>query len=209
MQITIATLVYEQPPPYFSYSERLTRKYCETHGYRYEICRPRPQLERSPLWFTIACIRDTLPHADVVLYLDADAYMWNPQKTIESLVYEHMGGAVILAGNDQRNQREVWSAANANLGVFAVRRSREALAILDLWWDAPRRYDRRWLWRWPLHQGAFNFIVRPLTAPGLIKVIPYYHMNGTDGTFIRHLALQSDTERRELLQSECDRLGVL
>jgi hypothetical protein len=206
VRITLATLVYSQPPSYFPYAERINRRYCETHGYRFEIFTPHEQSERSPLWFTVCGVRELLPDSDLVLYIDADAYTWDPTKTVESLVAEHMGDAAILAGSDRKNQRQGWSDTNANLGVFAVRRSDAAFRLLDQWWNAPRRYDERWFWKWPLHQGAFNFIIRPLAPEGLIKVIPYHFMNGTDGTFIRHLALEHDDERRELLRRECERL---
>jgi hypothetical protein len=206
MRITIATLVYARPPSYFTFAEQINRRYCERHGYRFHVFTPPELADRAPHWFTVAGVRDLLPSCDVVLYMDADAYTWDPEQTVEDLIATHMGDAVMLAGTDRRNQHHAWSDSNANLGVFLVRHTDEALRILDEWWQVPTRYDKRWLRRWPLHQGAFNFVIRPLEAPGLIKVIPYHYMNGTDGSFIRHLALQSDDERRELLQRECERL---
>jgi hypothetical protein len=206
MRITVATLVYAQRPSYFTFAERINRRYCDTHGYRFEIFTPREQTERSPLWFTVRGVRELLPSTDAVLYLDADAYTFDPASTVEALIDEQMDDAAILAGTDHQNRHRAWSDSNANLGVFIVRRSDDALRLLDDWWDSPARYDARWLWRWPLHQGAFNFIMRPRTPAGLIKIIPYHYLNGTDGTFIRHLALQSDDVRRDLLKRECERL---
>lgn len=205
MRITVATLAFGNIP-YFAAAERINREYCRLHKYSFEITRPTLQCGRALVWCKVTGVSALLPKSDYVLYLDADAYFVDHSKSIESIIKEHMEGAAMLLGTDRRDRHFAWSDTNANTGVFIVRNCAEAFRILGEWWTAPNRYDGRWLWTWPPDQGAFNYIVRQLFEEDTIHVIPYQHINGRDGTFIRHLVGMSLPERTETLESEACRL---
>jgi len=194
MQITVTTLRFGEVP-YFDYSAKINRQYCERHGYRLHTIEVPAQIERHPIWFKVKGVWDLLRSADFVLFLDADAYFIDHEKTIESLIQEHMGDAAFLAGNDRRDKEFVYSDEDANVGVYIIRNSPEGFGLLNDWWDSPLQYDTESFWRWPLEQLAFNMYIRRGRYSDRIKVIHYAHLNGRDGTFIRHLMRVSDEER--------------
>jgi Nucleotide-diphospho-sugar transferase len=206
MKIIVATLAFGDLP-YFMFSERINRKYCNLYGYDFRVLtQTEEKMNRSPCWLKVNGVRALLQHADFVLFLDADAYFIDHQKTIESLISEHMDDAAVLVGTDRRDREFAWSDRNANTGVFVVRNCAEGFAVLREWWDAPIQYDARWLWRWPPEQGAFNYIVIPLFPSSIIKIIRYDFINGWDGQFVRHLIGVPNNQRLHILENEAVRL---
>lgn len=211
MKITVATLAFGEVP-YLRYTEAINRRYCTMHGYRFEVIRPQEQVLRSPIWYKVSGVRDLLPASDYVLFLDADAYVIDLRCPIEALVTEHMGEAAMLLGADRRDKDFAWSDTNGNAGTFLVRNCEKAFEILDEWWNSPLEHNRKWLWAWPPEQGSLNAHIRTGPNAAWIKVIYYAHMNGVDGTFIRHLIGFSDEERLAHLRAHaraCTEWGAI
>ena len=200
MRVTIATLLFGELS-YFGYTEALNRRYCELHHYRFEIIRPKEQIERSPIWFKVQGARELLVDCDYLMFLDADAYFIDYRQSIEAFANLHMGNAALVLGSDRRDKTMGWSDVDANCGVFLLRNCREAFEILTAWWESPLR-DKKRLWAWPPEQGAFNTHIRTGPYSPWIKVIDYSYLNGTDGTFIRHLIGYSDEQRLNVLRQE-------
>jgi hypothetical protein len=208
MTITVATLAFGDIP-YFQYSKQINREYCRVHAYRYEVIRPPSQIERSPFWYKVEGVKTLLRDAACVLFMDADAFFVDFHKTIEELVSTQMGSASVLLGTDRRDKNFAWSDENANTGVFLVRNSPTAFEILSDWWRVPIDLNRRWLWGWPPEQGAFNEYIRAGRHSQDIRIVPYYHVNGLDGTYIRHLVGQSDEMRLLTLRQEAARRDLV
>jgi hypothetical protein len=185
MRIIVSTLQFGDLP-YFRYSESLNRKYCDRHGYDFEIIRAPRQVERCPIWFKVKGVADLLDRGDLVLFIDADAYFIDHTKPLEALAAAHMGGASLLIGTNRLSKEVTFSDTEANSGVFLVRRCAAARQLLEDWWNAPMHVNKRWLWQWPPEQAAFNEFIRVRWAHE-IRIIPYVYMNGSDGIFIRHL----------------------
>jgi hypothetical protein len=198
-ELIVATLLFGELP-YFRYTQAINRLYCRRHGYSYKIIRPPRQVQRCPIWFKVSGVAALLPSANFVLFMDADAYFVDHAKSLESLIHEQMEGATLLIGTDRRDETFAWSDSDANTGVFLIRRAEEAFGILADWWDAPLKYDKKWLWAWPPEQAAFNRYVRTGRYADRIKVVRYSYMNGADGPFIRHLVAVSDHKRLALLR---------
>lgn len=211
----LLTLVFGEVP-YFRYTEAINREYCDRHGYGFQIARPGCDVRRSPIWQKVEGVQELLSSTDYVLFIDADAYVHDQAKRIEDLIAEHMGDAAILLGTDRRDRDFAWSDENANCGVFLVRSCDKAAEILAEWWNVPfasthqpdwfrpwckqPRSRQAWLWRWPSEQGPFNAHVRLGPNRRWIRTIHYAHLNGTDGTFIRHLIGFTEEERLIILR---------
>lgn len=205
-RICVATLVFGELP-YLRYTESINRAYCERHGYQFEIIRPEQSVERSPIWGKVSGVRRLLERFEYVLFLDADAFFVDFAYSLEQLITAHMGEAAFLLGTDRRDKSFAWSDTNANCGVFLARRTDWAFAILDEWWQSAYRDEGKWLWAWPPEQGSFNSYIRLGPHAQWIKTIYYAHMNGADGTFIRHLIGVSDELRLAYLR-RASRNGV-
>jgi len=180
--------------------------YCNRYGYQFTVIRAPRQIQRSPIWFKVKGVADLLVTSEFVLFLDADAYFINQSRMVEQLIDEQMQGASFLIGTDRLNKHFAFSDENANCGVFLVRRTEHATHILQDWWNVPTSADKRWLWQWPPEQAAFNLVVRPRWGNEAIRVIPYFYMNGSDGTYIRHLMGFSNLERLHILRNEARRI---
>jgi hypothetical protein len=198
LKIMVATLVFGDVP-YWRFSREINADYCSVHGYEFRVIPDGEIRDRSRVWLKVSGVRALLNEADVLLFMDADAYFVERTQPIETLL-ELMGSATVMLGTDRRDKSFAWSDRNANTGVFVIRRSELGFRILDEWWAAPKLYDSQWLWRQPPEQGAFNYLVRPLFPDSAIKVIPYHHLNGVDGEFIRHLIGMGDDERVRILE---------
>jgi hypothetical protein len=208
MKITVCTLVFGEVP-FLRYSEAINRTYCTRHGYQFAVIRPPRQIERSPIWFKVKGVADLLVTSDFVLFLDADAYFIDQSRAVDRLIDEQMQDASFLIGTDRLNKHFAFSDENANCGAFLVRRTENAATILRDWWNVPLFVDKRWLWQWPPEQAAFNRVVRPRWGDEEIRVIPYFHLNGSDGTYIRHLMGFSNLDRLHILRNEARRIGAV
>ncbi len=204
MKIIVTTLAFGDIP-YFSLSQRINSTYCRIHDYDFKLIPPSEITDRSRLWRKVSGVAAILAEADFVLFLDADAYFVDFGESLNPLI-QRMGDAALLFGSDRRDKTFAWSDRNANTGVFVVRNSKQGFRVFEEWWNAPIRYDSRWLWMWPPEQAALNYVVRPLFPECVIKVIPYFYMNGSDGTFIRHLMGMPNDQRVQVLKSELERL---
>lgn len=200
-KIIVATLAYGELP-YFHLSRRINEAYCQAHGYSFRIIREPDDKGRHPNWAKLSGVRKLLSQADYVFFLDADAYFADQEKSLESFITERMGDASFVGGTDRRDKYMAWSDFQLNTGSFLVKNDEVGHKLLATWWDAPMRYDRRWLWQWALEQSAFNYLVLHFFSEQAIKLIPYPDMNGRDGKFIRHLMGMTNEERIAILQRE-------
>jgi len=201
MKITVATFVFGDVP-YLRYTEAINRSYCGRYGYEFRIMHPPNRIRRCPVWYKVSGVTSLLPESDFILFVDADAFFVDHTKTVSSLIDEHMNGVALMFGTDRQNKDFAWSDSDANTGVFLIRNCRQAFEVLNEWWNVPLLYDNKWLWTWPPEQGAFNAHVRLGRHADQIRVIEYKHINGNDGSFIRHLSGCSDEERLVLLRAE-------
>jgi hypothetical protein len=208
-KIAVVTL-HHGDLPHFPYSARINRTYCERHGYEWVVAAPSdPPRDRHLNWSKVRCTADLLArrqHA-YVLFVDADAWFYDQAQTLEQLITSHMPpGTLMMFGTDRRDKDFAWSDKDANAGVFIVRNTPLARHVMEEWWHVAV-YDKRTCNDWPLEQRAFNWHIRPRwQAEGRIRVIPYHHLNGRDGTFIRHAVGESQEARVSILRDECERI---
>ena len=108
---------------------------------------------------------------------------------------------LIVVGNDAQDRDVCWSHDSANVGTLLVKCEPASKALFQEWWDLPLRYPL--LGRtWPFEQAGFQRHIFSKYRER-IHLVSYQHMNGRDGTFIRHLVAMSNICRREILESEC------
>jgi hypothetical protein len=202
MRIAVSTLQFGGLQ-HFPLSREINAAYCRKHGYAFEVrdTDPADKRDRHPIWYKLKRLREILPDHDYVLQMDADAIFVDHQQSVESLVQRMEPEAVMLAGTDRYSEQIVWNDNHVNTGVFVLRNHPTSFALLDYWWDHPGR----WRNGWPVEQGAFNNCVREHFSHA-VTVIWYRHMNGFDGTFIRHFAGHKYEEKLKFIAEEHGRL---
>ena len=118
---------------------------------------------------------------------------------VEELVTLMPAGADYLFGTDRRDRQFAWHDDRLGAGVFLVRCSESARRLAREWWQVPAaRPDT--LWTWPVDQDAMNHL--RASNPDRIAVVPYHHLAGIDGEFIRHAA---GTNKQAFLRSAYER----
>jgi hypothetical protein len=203
--ITVVTLEYSSQPSY-CFAQAINRAYCKRHGYDFIVQRPNSvPADRHGNWLKIDAVLSQLDSSDFVLYMDGDAYFYNHDRRIEHLIEELMpAGCTLLAGTNSKNREVAWGDCVANTGVFLIRNSPSALELLMAWRDLPKK-GSPWAHRWPVEQGAFSEVIFPKYSDR-ISIVDYYHLNGTDGYFIRHLMGEDEQTRTHVFQEEMIRL---
>jgi hypothetical protein len=209
MRLAIVTLRFGDLP-YFQYSSAINKAYCQRHAYEFLVFTPHLAPEdRSIHWMKIKAVLEALPHYDLVLWMDADAWVHDHARRLEdqlNLVRHAQNGTEIVIGTDRLNQEIGWSDGRANTGVFLVRNTALARQILEEWWDVPS-YDPETARTWPVDQAAFNRHILPKwSSTGRVVLVDYRHLNGMDGEFIRHPMGQALSYRTHLLKVAHDQL---
>ncbi len=178
--ITVITLLFGNLP-YADLTIVNNRKYCKKWGYKFILVKPdSPPLEdRNPIWYKVKRAQHQLLMSDYLLYLDADAYFYNHDKSLEYLI-DMLGDSDMLLSTDPP-----WSNINVNTGAWLVRSCLNSHFILQDWWDVPLTHPNLGH-TWPIEQAAFNRVVRP--AHTGIKVVEAAVLNGKGSPedFIRH-----------------------
>ncbi len=209
-RIAIVSLCYGELR-YATFSQMINRAYCERHGYNFIVFGQLTDSSRHANWSKVRAVGDVLNRLehDYVAFLDADAWYYDHERTMEALIAEHMeSNTLMLFGTDRRDKEVTWCDSNANAGVFVVKNTPLSRHIMEEWWHVAV-YDRHTRFEWPVEQRAFNNYIRQRwDGEARIKVIPYHFLNGRDGYFIRHAVGESDDVRLTLLKDEYYRLCV-
>lgn len=179
----------------------INEAYSRRHGYEYVNKSFPPVKNRSCHWEKIPALRQELNDCDYLLYLDADAFFYSHELTLEEellpcLEYKEILVAADLASEHLRNHPDL-----PNTGAILFKNSKNVAEILRLWDEASERpelekyrfelfHEQEALWRtiWVEFRDSFKLLR------------DYYLMNGYYGIFIRHLMAMSDKERISILQ---------
>ena len=200
VKITVLSLLFGDLP-YADLSIANNRRYCQAHGYNFVLAKPDapPVPDRNPIWYKVLRSAEYLLEADYLLFLDADAYIFNRMIKVETLAEMLADGAMILSIDPP------WSDTSANTGGFLVRRCGLAFDILRDWWSVPLSYPHHGH-IWPIEQAAFNEVIRAFDQYNAgIRVIDERWLNGkgSPDDFIRHPCGQSIEEKIARIKNDC------
>lgn len=192
---------------YFSWSERINRRYCERHGYEYAISREKPRSDRHICWHKIPVIMDHLKDCDYLLYLDADAVFYSHELKIENELIPELENKSILMAQDCGNESLRWNPGLPNSGVILVKPDEKTGKFFNDW-NNVSEIDESTRWNWPPEQLALWRHVMPKYTDDIRVVIDYYICQGRLGQYIRHYCLCSDEERVSGMNAICERLDI-
>ncbi|KAG2422304.1 hypothetical protein HXX76_016129 [Chlamydomonas incerta] len=139
-------------------------------------------------------IRQILPPGGLrlLIFLDGDVYIRDPQLFHKQLAAFHDDPAAWLAFSEEPNQRNAYAVVSpqyVNTGLQVLRPSPELLRYYQAVWDSPYTLNRTdLLWGWPHEQGCHNL----LTYQGQqllqdhIRRWPFMDYNTPGGRVARH-----------------------
>src|SRR4051794_12202328 len=105
------------------------RAYAERHGYAFEAVRGVVDTgDKNRYWSKVALIRETLPHWDVVLWLDCDFVIRRQDLDVATELYAEDFQAICMGHTPNG-----WEP---NPGLWLVRNGPEAHVFLDVMWEA-------------------------------------------------------------------------
>lgn len=105
------------------------KMYCLQHDYDYRDDEDVYDSSRPIAWSKILLLLKYLCNTDYdyIVWLDADTYIMNPDKTIEDIIQECSGGSEILASKD---------VGEINTGVMFIKNSRWSRDFFQRVWDS-------------------------------------------------------------------------
>jgi Nucleotide-diphospho-sugar transferase len=180
---------------YFDLSARNHRNYCAKHGVSYFLARGEDYASacagRHLAWSKLLAARDVLLESkvDAVLYLDADAVFAKGAPAPDQIVAPFFNGKTMLVSEDDY-------PGVANTGVWCLRNTPQAIALLDYWWSNPGRFSEEW----PVEEGAFNEVVLPKFS-SLIALASRADCDWVRGS-VKHFMAGTEERKLQLLQHE-------
>jgi len=205
--------------PYAAYTSDINRNYSVSHGYSFK-CFGYPtdidMSDRHPAWSRVYYAIKQAPLYDYILYLDGDAFVFDPKFELEVLVNKYFSDdhTLFLASRDQKLMNSVFHCNRPNAGVFLIKCTDDTQSLLDAWWNVP--YDEYYsgkvikdseryldhkdtLFNHPYEQLALWFL-RDRYPSSFKFVDSYRELNGLDGRFVRHLIQVPEKIRIRILQ---------
>ena len=150
---------------------------------------------------------------DLVLYLDADTYFRDHDRTLEQYAADRFEGssASILVSADCFDETFCWSAKGPNTGVILVKNTQSAVRALETWANAMHPGEacdesKNELYRSLKHheQGCFDALMMQDEAFGdQVLLLPKDHREGfgsNDGAFITHVVGHYNDDRRQRMR---------
>ena len=131
-------------PEWFPRVLRLNQAYAHRHGYTYELLRRNSKVA-TPLLEKIQLFKQRLEAAnaaDVFLYLDTDAVVWNQSIALETFDYSRYD--MILSGHEHgfgahgenvRPKTPSGHPAGINTGVWIVRGTKWSKELFKMWYS--------------------------------------------------------------------------
>ncbi|HEX6826577.1 MAG TPA: hypothetical protein VF077_09715 [Nitrospiraceae bacterium] len=166
--------------PYFTESKRFGEAYCARHGYTWHILPGVSSTDDRDLrWSKIPGVKTILglPDTSHVFYIDADAVVSNPAKSLDLLV-NLLGDKDLLISEDTPN--------HINTGVWLARPT--AIDLLSFWETTPA-LDPSLCHRWPVDEAGFiehvypryrdRIVFKPRHELDLVSGFVYHEMSGT------------------------------
>jgi hypothetical protein len=183
--ITILTLQFGARD-YFEVSGNLLREYARRHDYGFTISKGQTFLDSRDLrWSKVPAIINALESSARVLYMDADAVITNPSRSLEAME-DLLGDSAMLLGEDFQR----W--ANTGIMYFTQR----ALPILKEWNRIPVRHPET-ANEWPVDELGFNRYILPKyeSIIALPKRVDRTDSDFIHGSFFHHFANGTHDEK--------------
>lgn len=197
--------------PYFAQTSAINKAFADRWGYQYGVFgvpdEPMDYARKS--YYKIPPVLDAIKAGDMVLYLDADAYVRIHEMPIERVaeVYFVAERTAAIFGDNALDSHRVFSRNQVNAGVFLFRPHEKSEAILTDWWNSyhpetlPATADEMDRWHRTSDQQGFNTYVLPKYSDH-INIVRTPEFGGRDGQFIRHWMLMDNPERERLIAQD-------
>jgi hypothetical protein len=194
----------------YQITRRINEMYCRRHGYQYVLKTFFPREDRSLHWSKIPAMREELHDCDFLFFLDADAFFYSQELTIQEELIPLMGDKQIMMSTNCIREEVRHQPHKPNTGTILVRNTDKSAEILRVWDESSERPG--------LEEFRFNSCHEQETcyrtiwqeyAGDVRQLTDYYLMNGFYGVFVRHLMGLSDAERlRGLKKFLTNRAGM-
>jgi hypothetical protein len=180
----------------YQMNRKINEAYCRRHGYEYVVKTFVPRDDRSPHWAKIPAMREELHDCDFLLFMDADAFFYSHELTIEEELIPFLDDKQIMMSSDHACEELRHQPSKPNTGIILVRNTEKTAEILRVWDGASERPGLEELRFERYHEQDACFQTIWQEYPNDVKLLTeYYLMNGFSGIFIRHIMRKPDEER--------------
>lgn len=201
MKIKIVQYMWGDKNRSYKVIRQINENYCRRHGYEYVCAAHPPQEGRSPTWEKITAMTDALHDCEYLLYLDADAFFFGQEFTVEGILLHMIGNKLFMMASDCGSTSTNWNPDLPNAGVILVKNHPRTLEILKTWDELSAKPEfKRLCWGRYHEQEALWRTFWKTNREDFVLVREYYLMNGFRGLYIRHQMGTDDETRLELLK---------
>ena len=198
MHIKIIQFMYGEFE-YFALNEKINRVYCERHDYEYVIDREMPRTDRHIHWHKVEICSKYLCDCDYLFFLDADAFFYAQELSVEKHCFPLLGDKKVLLANDTAHATLQWNAHLPNMGTILIRNEPVTRQMMDEW-NRSTDNDAEIRSVWPLEQLGFWKYILPKYFDDIQILQDYYLFGGVYGLYIRHLMLMNSDERAKQMK---------
>jgi len=180
----------------YEVNRKINGAYCRRHGYEHIVKTFVPRDDRSLHWAKIPAMREELHDCDFLFFMDADAFFYSHELTVEEELLPLLEDKQIMMSADYANERIRHQPNKPNSGTILLRNTEKTVEMLRVWDESSERpgLERLRFNRYHEQDACFQTIWQEYAAD--VKLLKeYYLMNGFNGIFIRHLMGMKDEER--------------
>jgi len=123
----------------YEVNRQINEAYCWRHGYEHIVKTFVPRDDRSPHWAKIPAMREELHDCDFLLYVDADAFFYSHELTIEEELLPLLGDKQIMMSADYTCEGIRHQPDKPNTGVILMRNTEQVAEMLRVWDESSER----------------------------------------------------------------------
>jgi len=180
----------------YDINRKINETYCRRHGYEHVVKTFPPRDDRSPHWAKIPAMREELHDCEFLLYLDADAFFYSHELTIEEELLPLLEDKQIMMSADYACEEIRHQPNHPNSGTILIRNTEKSAVMLRVWDESSERPGlEQYRFNMFYEQDACFQTIWQEYAVDTKLLDDYYLMNGFCGIFIRHLMGKTDKER--------------
>jgi len=192
----------------YEVNRRINEACCRRHGYEHIVKTFQPREDRSAHWAKIPAMREELHDCDFLFFMDADAFFYSHELTIEEELLPLLEDKQIMMSADYASEWIRHQPNKPNSGTILVRNTKQSAEMLRVWDESSERpgLEKLRFNRYHEQDACFQTIWQEYAAD--VKLLKdYYLMNGFCGIFIRHLMGMQDEERLRIQTEFLEKRG--
>lgn len=181
------------------------KEYAQRHGYKFSNILLEPKPNEYPAWSKVGIIFDILPTVDRLLWIDADAFITNPEISLEKIPH----GPGLTASRDWGIDAALHDFSTAGLILTPHALPIFELALKKTDWANRPLWDQNALREASSSFRSLTMVISRRTLNAVPQeLLPFAVEPWQEGDFLCHLTNTSNPQRRAFLDLYFQQKGI-